>query len=263
MPRQLTSDLTLDSLKKEAKRWLKALRDERPGRPRALRARAARCSSDADAARRAARARARVRSPRMDGAQAGAGRARTPSRCGTPPLDVVSRFLDNACPDHHVRGGSDHVRAAAHRDAAPRSLSRDRPRQLLHRGRLRRPRRGQPRACGRPRLGDAHGWRARIAAHGRRRRGRSREAGLGRKGLGAALVSLLHTPPVAGRRRQRRRDRPSLAGPRRRSQRPFHGRRQPLHAAGRCHRRRRRGPTGAPGAKRARQIAARSRRRAL
>src|SRR5687768_1425629 len=25
--------------------------------------------------------------------------------------DVVSRFLDNACPDHHVRGGSDHVRA--------------------------------------------------------------------------------------------------------------------------------------------------------
>jgi hypothetical protein len=23
----------------------------------------------------------------------------------------VSRFLDNACPDHHVRGGSDHVRA--------------------------------------------------------------------------------------------------------------------------------------------------------
>jgi uncharacterized protein len=24
---------------------------------------------------------------------------------------VVSRFLDNACPDHHVRGGSDHVRA--------------------------------------------------------------------------------------------------------------------------------------------------------
>jgi len=24
---------------------------------------------------------------------------------------LVSRFLDNACPDHHVRGGSDHVRA--------------------------------------------------------------------------------------------------------------------------------------------------------
>jgi ankyrin repeat protein len=27
--------------------------------------------------------------------------------------DLVSRFLDNACPDHHVRGGSDHVRAQA------------------------------------------------------------------------------------------------------------------------------------------------------
>ena len=25
--------------------------------------------------------------------------------------DVIARFLDNACPDHHVRGGSDHVRA--------------------------------------------------------------------------------------------------------------------------------------------------------
>jgi ankyrin repeat protein len=26
-------------------------------------------------------------------------------------LEAISRFLDNACPDHHVRGGSDHVRA--------------------------------------------------------------------------------------------------------------------------------------------------------
>ena len=25
---------------------------------------------------------------------------------------LLSRFLDNACPDHHVRGGTDHVRAA-------------------------------------------------------------------------------------------------------------------------------------------------------
>jgi uncharacterized protein len=33
------------------------------------------------------------------------------ARNETPPADVVSRFLDNACPDHHVRGGSDHVRA--------------------------------------------------------------------------------------------------------------------------------------------------------
>lgn len=35
------------------------------------------------------------------------------SRRLTPDLtlDNLSRFLDNACPDHHVRGGSDHVRA--------------------------------------------------------------------------------------------------------------------------------------------------------
>jgi ankyrin repeat protein len=35
--------------------------------------------------------------------------------------DLVSRFLDNACPDHHVRGGTDHVRA---RHAAMRLLER-------------------------------------------------------------------------------------------------------------------------------------------
>ena len=37
------------------------------------------------------------------------------------PEDLVSRFLDNACPDHHVRGGTDHVRA---RHAAMRLLER-------------------------------------------------------------------------------------------------------------------------------------------
>jgi ankyrin repeat protein len=34
----------------------------------------------------------------------------------------ISRFLDNACPDHHVRGGSDHVRA---QHTAMRLLDRD------------------------------------------------------------------------------------------------------------------------------------------
>jgi ankyrin repeat protein len=37
------------------------------------------------------------------------------------PEGVVSHFLDNACPDHHVRGGSDHVRA---RHTAMRLLER-------------------------------------------------------------------------------------------------------------------------------------------
>ena len=37
----------------------------------------------------------------------------TDTEPAAPSLDeAVSRFLDNACPDHHVRGGSDHVRAA-------------------------------------------------------------------------------------------------------------------------------------------------------
>jgi ankyrin repeat protein len=38
-----------------------------------------------------------------------------------PLEDAVSLFLDNACPDHHVRGGSDHVRAE---HTAMRLLSR-------------------------------------------------------------------------------------------------------------------------------------------
>ncbi len=33
-----------------------------------------------------------------------------PAAAEIPP-DIVTLFLDNACPDHHVRGGSDHVRA--------------------------------------------------------------------------------------------------------------------------------------------------------
>jgi hypothetical protein len=36
----------------------------------------------------------------------------TATEMAARPLDeAVSLFLDNACPDHHVRGGSDHVRA--------------------------------------------------------------------------------------------------------------------------------------------------------
>src|SRR6185503_11428304 len=39
----------------------------------------------------------------------------------TIPAAALSRFLDNACPDHHVRGGPDHVRA---RHTAMRLLAR-------------------------------------------------------------------------------------------------------------------------------------------
>ena len=47
----------------------------------------------------------------------------TDTEMAAPPLDdAVSLFLDNACPDHHVRGGSDHVRAE---HTAMRLLARD------------------------------------------------------------------------------------------------------------------------------------------
>ena len=107
------SDFTLDSLRKEAKRWLKALRAARPGRAR----RFARAVPDAARRRRCAdvqHALAREFGlPGMDVAEAaGDGVRRAAFRTlEVAPADVVARFLDNACPDHHVRGGSDHVRA--------------------------------------------------------------------------------------------------------------------------------------------------------
>ncbi len=113
MPRSITSDLTLDHLKKEAKRWLKAIR-----------------ANDANA-------RARLRnilphassSSTLRDVQLAIAREfgvdgwttlkrRLEDRVSFPRMadesltEAVSRFLDNACPDHHVRGGTDHVRAA-------------------------------------------------------------------------------------------------------------------------------------------------------
>ena len=111
MPRRRTPDLTVDHLKKEAKRWLKALR-----------------SGDADARTRYERALPAVpEAPTLRDVQHALAREfgesgwtalkhgfgrRNSERADTPaPADAVARFLDNACPDHHVRGGSDHVRA--------------------------------------------------------------------------------------------------------------------------------------------------------
>ena len=64
----------LESLKKEAKRWLAALRAERRRRARASRACASRRPRKPNAARRAARARARTRISRVGRAQARARR---------------------------------------------------------------------------------------------------------------------------------------------------------------------------------------------
>jgi len=117
MPRNLTPDLSLDGLKKEAKRWLKTIRaDDAAARDRFVRS-----LPEAPAApglRDVQLALARefgfagwtaLKRALNDRAQR--GDARAPENA-PPSLDeAVTLFLDNACPDHHVRGGSDHVRA--------------------------------------------------------------------------------------------------------------------------------------------------------
>src|SRR5262245_402248 len=112
MPRSLTPDLSLDGLKKEAKRWLKAIRaSDAPARDRF--SRALPHASTVPTLRDVQLALAREFG--FDGwtalKQAIAERV-TGSRVATLSFDeAVELFLDNACPDHHVRGGSDHVRA--------------------------------------------------------------------------------------------------------------------------------------------------------
>jgi uncharacterized protein len=112
MPRSFTSDLTLDGLKKEAKRWLKAIR-----------------ANDANARTRLVNILPNASpSPTLRDVQLAIAREfgfdgwitlkqmleERPPSAGTSAeslTDTVSLFLDNACPDHHVRGGADHVRA--------------------------------------------------------------------------------------------------------------------------------------------------------
>ncbi|HEY4219121.1 MAG TPA: ankyrin repeat domain-containing protein [Gemmatimonadaceae bacterium] len=99
----------LERLRKEAKRWLKALRDH-----------------DADAHERFVRALgASAGEPTLRAVQHALARER--GFAGWPALAqslgenapatiedrLVERFLDNACPDHHVRSPASHVRAKA------------------------------------------------------------------------------------------------------------------------------------------------------
>lgn len=112
MPRQRTPDLTLDRLKKEAKRWLKALRQNDAG-ARARFERALPAAPKAPTLRDVQFAIAReFELPGWTAVkQTLADRDAANGADQTSPAEAVSRFLDNACPDHHVRGGSDHVRA--------------------------------------------------------------------------------------------------------------------------------------------------------
>jgi uncharacterized protein len=117
MSRRLTSQTTLENLKREAKRWLKALDEHDPE----ARARLERATPDSPAKpglRHVQHALAREFD--LPGWKA-LKDALTSARRDAAPTDLVTRFLDNACPDHHVRGGPDHVRA---RHTAMRLLTR-------------------------------------------------------------------------------------------------------------------------------------------
>lgn len=103
----ITPRRSIESLRKEAKRWLKALR-----------------AGDATARGRLANVlpQAPLEPTLRDLQHALALEHGFPgwtslrdATSGRPPaphdIDWVARFFDVACPDHHVRGGPDHVRA--------------------------------------------------------------------------------------------------------------------------------------------------------
>jgi len=111
MPRVLTSELTLDHLKKEAKRWLKAIR----AGDAIARARFVTVAGDASTAPTLRDVQLAIaREFGLDG-WATLKRMLERQAPSAMPADslttAILRFLDNACPDHHVRGGSDHIRA--------------------------------------------------------------------------------------------------------------------------------------------------------
>jgi ankyrin repeat protein len=118
MPRRLTPQSTLDNFRREAKRWLKALRD-----------------NVADAHARFERAlQDAPRSPTLRDVQRALAREHglpgwadfkqaiaDAQRPAAPATTLVDQFLENTCPDHHVRGGPAHLRA---RHTAMRLLER-------------------------------------------------------------------------------------------------------------------------------------------
>ncbi|MEO8634858.1 MAG: ankyrin repeat domain-containing protein [Gemmatimonadales bacterium] len=118
MSRKLTPRSSLQHLTREAKRWLKAVRtgivDARIRLERALEHPPA-----FPTLRDIQHALAREHGLSGWAALRQALSTRTPAETGEEAL--VSRFLDNACPDHHVRGASDLLRA---RHTALRLLSR-------------------------------------------------------------------------------------------------------------------------------------------
>jgi ankyrin repeat protein len=110
MPRQLTPRSTLDSLKREAKRWLRALRSN-VAEARARLERALPNAPSQPTLRDVQHALAREYG--LSGWAALKNLLAAPQSAGKTRDQIVHWFLENACPDHHVRSRPAH-RMARH-----------------------------------------------------------------------------------------------------------------------------------------------------
>jgi len=108
MSRRLTPQSTLENLKREAKRWLKALR----ANDSAARARLERALSNAPAEPTLRDVQyALALEHGLEGWSALKSLVTSKRRAEPSDANRVAWFIGNACPDHHVRGGRAHVRA--------------------------------------------------------------------------------------------------------------------------------------------------------
>jgi len=108
MPRRLTPRSTIDNLKKEAKRWLKALRAD-VGDARARLQRAVPNAPALPTLRDVQHALAIEHG--FPGWTELKNRMSKPAATEKSHDEIVNWFLENACPDHHVRGPSAHAMA--------------------------------------------------------------------------------------------------------------------------------------------------------
>ena len=112
MVRQLTPQSTLENLKREAKRWLHALRDTDPGVQRDARARLDRAVPNAPA-RPSLRdvQHALAHEHGVAGWAALKNELAAYAPAAAEHASRIAWFIENACPDHHIRSASAHVRS--------------------------------------------------------------------------------------------------------------------------------------------------------
>ena len=108
MSRKLTPQSTLENLRKEAKRWLRAIRDN-VAEARARLTRALPGAPAEPTLRDVQHALAREHG--LPGWNELTKLLAGNRHVGERVIDRVAWFIGNACPDHHVRGGPAHVRA--------------------------------------------------------------------------------------------------------------------------------------------------------